>query len=110
MLVAAMKATKSSKRERWWGVQVQWHHVPFKGFCSKTRSLCVCMRTVDGYRNDTVKLAVDEKKKENGTLWHSLLELWENLDGRIEACLRIMDLPDEMREPKWYPIHDVMYL
>ena len=26
------------------------------------------------------------------------------LDGRIEACLRIMDLPDEMREPKWYPI------
>jgi len=68
------------------------------------------MRTVDGYRNHIVRLAMDEKKKENGTLQHSLLELWEKLDGRIEACLRIMDLPDEMREPKWYPIHDVMYL
>jgi len=66
--------------------------------------LIACMRTVDGYRNDNVRLAVDEKIKENGTLRHSLLELWENLDGRIEACLRIMDLPDEMREPKWYPI------
>jgi len=26
------------------------------------------------------------------------------LNGMIEACLKIMDLPDETREPKWYPI------
>jgi len=26
------------------------------------------------------------------------------LDAIIEACLKIMDLPDVMREPKWYPI------
>ena len=35
----------------------------------------VCMCTVDGYRNHIVRLAVDEKKRENGTLQHSLLEL-----------------------------------
>ena len=28
----------------------------------------------------------------------------EELNDKIEACLRIMDLPDELKEPKWYPI------
>jgi len=58
-----------------------------------------------------------ERDFNDGNIWYLIVYVVRNipfnkkrfdnkveLNGMIDACLKTIDLPDEMKEPMWYPI------